>query len=369
MVAFVGKSGGGKSTLLSLIMRMYDPSNGTIVVDGHDLRTLNIRTYHEQIGIVTQDTQLFNSTIEVNIAYGVENYTQADLYEAARNANCHDFILSFPDGYKTRIGERGTRLSGGQKQRIAIARAFLRKPRILLLDEATSALDAESEAQVQSALDRLMTVSGATVLLVAHRLSTVQNADAIAVIDNGGIAELGTHAALVAMNGTYARLVARQMAKQQNTLDAVETILSPSLGVTFDQLAAADLMPATAFVSISPLGTLSPAAGAALRGSLLLPPSGLRSAESPILVAGGGASGVGNVSGLCDVSIASAATPAAASFIVQMDTPYESSTTPYESSEAPAGTPYAAIRPDGSINGALINSPYVYGAGKKSKTS
>eukprot|EP00048_Salpingoeca_helianthica_P017049 m.235427 g.235427 ORF g.235427 m.235427 type:complete len:701 (+) comp20065_c0_seq1:721-2823(+) len=217
--AFVGKSGGGKSTVLSLLMRFYDPANGRILIDGHDLRELNLREYHNQIGIVTQDTQLFNATIEANIAYGLENYTQADLFEAARRANAHDFISNFPDGYATRVGERGVRLSGGQKQRVAIARAFLRRPRVLLLDEATSALDAESEAQVQEALDRLIQLGGHTVLLVAHRLSTVQNADLICVVDGGRIVEQGTHEQLFALEGTYKRLVQRQLMKQRNLLE------------------------------------------------------------------------------------------------------------------------------------------------------
>jgi len=197
---------------------MYDPSSGAILIDGRDLCSLNLRSFHEQVGIVTQDTQLFNATIEENISYGLESYSKEELYEASRNANAHDFIMSFPDGYRTRVGERGTRLSGGQKQRIAIARAFLRHPRIMLMDEATSALDAESEAQVQAALDRLISSGSHTVLLVAHRLSTVQNADCIAVVDGGTIVEQGNHAALVAQNGTYARLVRRQMLMQQNQI-------------------------------------------------------------------------------------------------------------------------------------------------------
>lgn len=202
---------------------MYDPTSGAVLIDGQDLCSINLRSFHEQIGIVTQDTQLFNASIEENIAYGLESYTKEELFEASRNANAHDFIMTFPDGYKTRVGERGTRLSGGQKQRIAIARAFLRHPRILLLDEATSALDAESEAQVQGALDRLIASGSHTVVLVAHRLSTVQNADCIAVVDGGVIVEQGSHTELLAQSGTYSRLVRRQMLMQQNQIGEEKT--------------------------------------------------------------------------------------------------------------------------------------------------
>jgi len=204
--------------MIHLLLRFYDPKEGRIVLDGRDLTELNPTSVRKNIGIVAQDTQLFNLTIEENIAYGVDDYTQEDLYEAARLANAHDFIQSFDDGYKTRVGERGVRLSGGQKQRIAIARVLLRRPSLLLLDEATSSLDTESEAQVQEAIDNLMAMGECTVILVAHRLSTVVNADKIAVLDNGTIVEQGTHAELLDMNGVYARLVQRQLARMQNTL-------------------------------------------------------------------------------------------------------------------------------------------------------
>jgi ABC-type multidrug transport system fused ATPase/permease subunit len=217
--AFVGKSGCGKSTLINLLMRFYDPREGRIVVDGCDIKDYNLASYHKHIAAVSQDTQLFRCSIEENIAYGVESYTPEELVEAATMANAHGFITELPDGYATRIGERGMRLSGGQRQRLAIARAFLRKPKILLLDEATSALDAESEAQVQEALDRLISKGNQTVILVAHRLSTVINADKIVVISDGGIAEEGNHDQLLQLDGIYARLVKRQIEKQRNVLD------------------------------------------------------------------------------------------------------------------------------------------------------
>jgi len=192
---------------------------GSIFIDGEPLTELNPSIFRRQCGIVAQDTQLFNLTIEENISYGIEDYTKDDLYEAARLANCHDFIISFEDGYETRCGERGVRLSGGQKQRIAIARVLLRKPKILFLDEATSSLDAESEALVQDAIDNLIKLGGMTVILVAHRLSTVINADIIAVVDKGQIVEQGNHEQLLKKQGVYAKLVERQISKMRNTLD------------------------------------------------------------------------------------------------------------------------------------------------------
>lgn len=217
--ALVGKSGGGKSTLVHLLMRFYDPPGGRIILDGVPYKDLNLRTLHRHMAIVAQDTQLFAGTIEENITYGMEEYTQDMMIEAARLANAHEFIESFEDGYATRCGERGVRLSGGQKQRIAIARAIMRKSPLLFLDEATSALDTESEAAVQAAIDNLIKIGGCTVVLVAHRLSTVVNADKIAVVHDGRIIEQGTHQQLVDLGGPYSKLVARQISRRQNILD------------------------------------------------------------------------------------------------------------------------------------------------------
>ena len=217
VTAIVGKSGGGKSTLMHLLLRFYDPKSGRVLVDGYDVRELSLPWLHRNMAVVAQDTQLFNSSIEDNIAYGRDPYTMEDVKHAAREANAHEFIESFPDAYRTVVGERGVRLSGGQRQRIAIARAFLRKPRILLLDEATSALDAQSEALVQEALDRLMRdVQGrsCTVVVVAHRLSTVVRADNIVVLRDGVVCEQGTHDQLLEAQGAYAQLVSRQLQGQ-----------------------------------------------------------------------------------------------------------------------------------------------------------
>jgi ABC-type multidrug transport system fused ATPase/permease subunit len=218
--ALVGRSGGGKSTVCHLLLRLYDPSSGRITLDGTDLRALDLTWLHRHTGCVAQDTQLFASSIADNLRYGCPwPASDAEVAAAAEAAHAHAFISAFPDGYATRVGERGVRLSGGQKQRLAIARALLRRPALLLLDEATSALDAESEAAVQAALDALVAAGGRTVFLVAHRLSTVAGADQIAVLDRGAVAECGTHAQLVARpDGAYARLVARQLARSANLL-------------------------------------------------------------------------------------------------------------------------------------------------------
>jgi len=207
-VAFVGPSGGGKTTLLNLIPRFYDVTEGRVRLDGHDVREVTLASLRRQIALVTQEPFLFDDSIRANIAYARPGASQAEIEAAARAAAAHDFVTSLPDGYETGVGEAGARLSGGQRQRIAIARAFLKDAPILLLDEATSALDTESEAQVQAALKRLM--AGRTTLLIAHRLSTVRGADRIHVIDKGRIVESGDHDSLVRAGGLYARLARTQ---------------------------------------------------------------------------------------------------------------------------------------------------------------
>jgi subfamily B ATP-binding cassette protein MsbA len=202
--ALVGESGAGKSTMISLILRFYDPTAGTIYLDGQNIRKVTQKTLRENIAIVTQDTFLFHDSILENIRYGRLNATDDEVYEAAKQAFAHDFILAQPNGYKTVIGDKGCLLSGGQQQRLAIARALLRDAPILLLDEATSALDSESERQIQSALERLS--QGRTVIAIAHRLSTILKADQIVVMHRGQIREVGPHQELYAKSGLYRRL-------------------------------------------------------------------------------------------------------------------------------------------------------------------
>jgi lipid A export ATP-binding/permease protein msbA len=203
-VAFVGNSGGGKSTLVNLIPRFFDVSNGSIKIDGIDIRNYDIKSLRKAIGIVPQETFLFAGTILSNIRYGRQNATREEIVEAAMQANAHEFIESLPDGYDTEIGERGVKLSGGQKQRIAIARAILENPQILILDEATSALDNESEKLVQDALEKLM--KGKTTFVIAHRLTTIENSNKIVVIQKGEIKEIGNHNELLSKNGIYKAL-------------------------------------------------------------------------------------------------------------------------------------------------------------------
>lgn len=207
VVALVGPSGAGKTTLASLVPRFYDVAGGAVLVDGHDVREITVSSLRDAIAIVPQEPQLFGGTIYENIAYGRLDAGKEEIWEAAHAANAHGFISELPDGYQSVVGERGVKLSGGQRQRVAIARAILRDPRILILDEATSSLDNESERLVREALERLM--AGRTTLIIAHRLSTVEQADKIAVIESGRVAELGTHEQLLARMGLYYRLYTR----------------------------------------------------------------------------------------------------------------------------------------------------------------
>lgn len=211
MVALVGASGSGKSTLADLILRLYDPVQGSITIDGRDLRTLRQTPYRRLFGVVSQEALLFNATVRDNIAYGREHVTDAEIVRAARIANAHEFIVEFPDGYDTVVGDRGVRLSGGQRQRVAIARGVLRDPPVLILDEATSSLDSESERLVQQAIDRA--IQGTTSIVIAHRLSTVLHADKIVVLNRGTVEVIGRHAELLATNETYARLYRLQFSE------------------------------------------------------------------------------------------------------------------------------------------------------------
>ena len=217
VIAFVGMSGGGKTSLVNLIPRFYDVTEGRILIDGHDIRDVSLQSLRGQIAIVTQQTILFNDTVRNNIAYGDIRKTDEDIYNAARAANAHDFILRLPNGYDSNIGELGTKISGGEKQRISIARALLKDAPILILDEATSSLDTEAEIEVQEALDNLM--RGRTTLVIAHRLSTIRNADRIIALVNGEIVEEGNHDALMEKKGEYYRLYNLQFKDEGNGND------------------------------------------------------------------------------------------------------------------------------------------------------
>jgi ATP-binding cassette subfamily B protein len=217
LAALVGPSGSGKTTITYLLPRLYDPSEGRILVDGHDLRDVTLRSLSQQIGMVTQETYLFHNTLRQNLLYAKPNATLDELADAARVANLSEVIANMPDGLDTIVGERGYRLSGGEKQRVAIARVILKDPRILILDEATSHLDSQSEALIQNALERVML--GRTSLVIAHRLSTILSADLILVMDNGRLVESGTHASLLDRGGLYAQLYETQLRRGPSSAD------------------------------------------------------------------------------------------------------------------------------------------------------
>jgi subfamily B ATP-binding cassette protein MsbA len=225
--ALVGASGAGKSTILSLILRLYDPTSGAVKIDGYDLHSITQKSLRERIGLVSQETFLFHDTILSNIQFGRLDATPEDVREAAKAAYADDFIMAQPNGYETVVGDKGCLLSGGQQQRLAIARAILKNAPILLLDEATSSLDSESEQQIQKALAKLAT--GRTVIAIAHRLSTVLSADQIIVMDSGRIKEIGTHAELLAKSGYYRRLYDHQFNRTQKESDAEAGILVEEL--------------------------------------------------------------------------------------------------------------------------------------------
>ena len=226
-VALVGPSGGGKTTLCSLLPRVYDVTGGSVLIDGRDVRNVTLRSLRNAIGIVQQDVYMFSGSIRDNIAYGKPGATDEEILQAAKSAGIHDFVAGLPDGYDTYVGERGTRLSGGQKQRIAIARVFLKNPSVLILDEATSALDNESERYIQESLDALS--KNRTTIVIAHRLSTIRNADEIVVIADDGIRERGTHDELLAKNGIYAKYYNMQF-DSADTPDGLQGAEAPEWG-------------------------------------------------------------------------------------------------------------------------------------------
>jgi ATP-binding cassette subfamily B protein len=228
LAALVGPSGAGKTTITYLIPRLYDPTEGRVLIDGNDLRDLAGESLARQIGVVTQETFLFHDSVRANLLYAKSDATQDEIERAARAANIHDFITKLPQGYDTIVGERGYRLSGGEKQRVAIARVILKDPRILILDEATSHLDSESEALIQAALEPLM--RGRTSVVIAHRLSTILSADVILVVDEGAIVEQGTHAELLARDGLYARLYRTQFRDNERNQVFSKNLVSENLG-------------------------------------------------------------------------------------------------------------------------------------------
>ncbi len=217
VVALVGRSGAGKTTVTDLVARFHDPTRGRILVNGTDIRDFRLRTYRDLLAIVQQDVFLFDGSVRDNIAYGRHDATDAEVEDAARRANAHEFIVKLPDGYETFVGERGVKLSGGQQQRLAIARAILASPQILILDEATSNLDTESEQLIQASMATLL--AGRTTFVIAHRLSTIRRADLILLMDDGRVIERGTHEELMAARGAYYGMVLRQMASHGQNVD------------------------------------------------------------------------------------------------------------------------------------------------------
>ncbi|MBR4933449.1 MAG: ATP-binding cassette domain-containing protein [Clostridia bacterium] len=217
MIGIVGHSGCGKSTLINLIMRLYDVSSGEILIDDVNIKDISQSALRGQMGVVLQETHLFAGTIRDNIKYAAPFASNEDVIRAAKLANAHEFIMSLPEGYNTIVGEKGSILSGGERQRIAIARALIHDPRILILDEATAALDTETEKQIQDAIDRV--VENRTTFVIAHRLSTLRNADKLVVIDHGKLAEFGTHRELLDMKGIYYKLVTAQQKAILNKMD------------------------------------------------------------------------------------------------------------------------------------------------------
>jgi subfamily B ATP-binding cassette protein MsbA len=215
VVALVGRSGAGKTSIANLVCRFYDPTHGRILVDGRDLREVKLETLRSQIAVVLQDTFLFNTTVRDNLLYGKPDATEEEMVAATKAAYAHEFVLELPDGYDTELGERGVKLSGGQKQRLALARAILADPRILILDEATSSVDAEAEYLIQQALESVLV--GRTALVIAHRLSTIRNADKIIALENGRILEVGDHGELIARDGLYSQLYRRQIELSAST--------------------------------------------------------------------------------------------------------------------------------------------------------
>jgi ATP-binding cassette subfamily B protein len=222
VIALIGPTGSGKTSLVNLIPRFYDVSQGSVQVDGYDVRQVDLVTLRQQIGIVLQTSLLFSTTIAENIAYGRPEASQDEILDAARVAQAHEFITQLPEGYQTVVGERGVTLSGGQRQRIAIARALLLQPRILILDDSTSSVDAETEKLIQQALDELM--AGRTTFVIAHRLSTVRRADLILVMDHGRIVQRGTHYELLAQGGLYREIYELQLRDQEQFREAMESI-------------------------------------------------------------------------------------------------------------------------------------------------